>query len=154
VLAGEADLVLRRPQLLLELQDVLVRLEIGVILDNCEQRAERRGEHVLGRRQLGRTLGARRNGVRTGVGHVRQDPLLESHVALDGIHEIRDQVVATLELDLDLGERLVDLQPSADKSVVDRDDEHDHEDDDDEHDDERKFHAPPPGGKLTRWRRR
>src|SRR5438309_9330988 len=40
VLPREADLVLGRRQLLLEVQDVLVRLELRIVLDDREQRAE------------------------------------------------------------------------------------------------------------------
>src|SRR5260221_6957821 len=43
VLAAERDLVLGRGQLLLERQDVLVRLEVRVVLDNGEQGSQGRG---------------------------------------------------------------------------------------------------------------
>src|SRR6476619_824026 len=52
VLARERDLVLGRRQLLLELEDVLVRLEVRVVLDHREQRAKRAGQRVLGCRLL------------------------------------------------------------------------------------------------------
>jgi hypothetical protein len=109
VLARERDLVLGRGQLLLELEDVLVGLELGIVLDDGEQRAQRAGQRVLGGGLLaGPWRRRRRRGA--GVGDVGQDLLLEAHVALDGVHEVRDQVVAALELDLDLGEGLVDPQ--------------------------------------------
>ena len=66
VLAAERDLVLGRGQLLLELEDVLVRLELGIVLDDGEQRAERAGQGVLGGGLLGRALGA--GGDRVGAG--------------------------------------------------------------------------------------
>ena len=53
VLARERDLVLGRRQLLLELEDVLVGLELGVVLDDREQRAQRAGQRVLGGGLLG-----------------------------------------------------------------------------------------------------
>ena len=53
-----------------------------------------------------------------GVRDVGQDLLLELHVALDRVHEVRDQVVAPLELDLDLGEGFVDPEPSLDQAVL------------------------------------
>ena len=49
-----------------------------------------------------------------------------------------------LELDLDLGERLVDPQALLDKAVVDPDHEHDQDHDDGENDDQREVHTPPP----------
>ena len=84
---------------------------------------------------LGRALGAGGDGRGAGVGDVGQDLLLEAHVALDRVHEVRDQVVAALELDLDLGERLVDPEAPLDQAVVDPDHE-DHRDDDDRDDDD------------------
>ena len=84
----------------------------------------------------GRTLGAGGDGRGAGVRDVGQDLLLEPHVALDGVHEVGDQVVASLELDLDLGERLVDPEASLDQPVVEPDHEehrdHDDRDDDDQ----------------------
>src|ERR687895_2618844 len=47
VLPREADLVLGRGQLLLEVEHVLVRLQIRVVLDDGEQRSQGRGERVL-----------------------------------------------------------------------------------------------------------
>ncbi len=40
VLAGEPDLVLGGGQLLLQLQDVLVGLQVGIVLDDGEQRTQ------------------------------------------------------------------------------------------------------------------
>ena len=52
VLAAEADLVLGGGQLLLQLQDVLVRLQVGVVLDQGEQLAQGAGQEVLRLRRL------------------------------------------------------------------------------------------------------
>ena len=81
-----------------------------------------------------------RDGGGAGVRDVGQDLLLEAHVALDGVHEVRDQVVAALQLDFDLGERLVDAQSLLDQAVVDPDHDHD-QDDDDRDDDQQGGHA-------------
>src|SRR6187431_2943345 len=48
VLAREADLVLGRRELLLELHDVRARLEVRVVLDDREQRSQRASQRVLG----------------------------------------------------------------------------------------------------------
>ena len=130
MLARERDLVLGRGQLLLQLEHVLVGLELGVVLDDREQRAQRAGQRVLGGGLLGRALGTGGHGGGAGVGDVGQDLLLEAHVALDRVHEVRDQVVTALELDLDLGERLVDAQALLDQAVVDPDRDDDQDDDD------------------------
>ena len=120
MLAREADLVLGRRQLLLELHDVLVRLEVRVVLDDREQRAQRAGQRVLRLGLLRRALGPGGDGVGAGLGDPGQDVLLEAHVALDGLHEVRDEVVAALELDLDLAERLVDPVALRDEAVVEQ----------------------------------
>ena len=67
VLAGERDLVLGGRQLLLEFEDVLVRLELGVVLDDREQRAQGPGQDVLGLGLGGGALGAGGDRVRAGV---------------------------------------------------------------------------------------
>ncbi len=61
-------------------------------------------------------------------------------VALDGLDEVRDQVVAPLELDVDLRPGVLDAVPQADEAVVGQDDvqadddgEHDQDDEDDGH---------------------
>src|SRR4029453_1848564 len=69
------------------------------------------------------------------------DLLLEAHVALDRVHEVRDEVVAALELDLDLGQRLVDAIPLLDQAVVQPDHEDHDQDDDRDDDDQRPVHA-------------
>ena len=55
------------------------------------------------------------------LGHVLEHRLLESHVALDGVDEVRDQVPAALELDFDLRVCLADAQPALNEAVVDQD---------------------------------
>src|SRR5262245_64714259 len=56
-LAGVRDAALGAGQLLLELREVLVRLEVGVGLGQREQRLEGPGDHVLGLGLLRRALG-------------------------------------------------------------------------------------------------
>src|SRR5207249_2400614 len=73
---------------------------------------------------------------------VSEHLLLEPHVALHGVDEVRDQVMASLELHLDLGERLVDPQSPLDETVVDPDDQHDEDDDDGKDDQDGWRHAP------------
>src|SRR5205823_5940387 len=87
-------------------------------------RGRRREAEVNGRnglRLLGRTLSAGRHGIGARLRDLGQHCLLEAHVALDGVHEVRDQVPASLQLDLDLGQRLVDAQPLLNQAVVDQD---------------------------------
>src|SRR4029078_13401965 len=72
------------------------------------------------------------------------DLVLECAVALEGVQEVRDQVVAALELDLDLRERLVDSQALLDEAVVGQDQEPDHDHDYHDQDDQRQAHAVAP----------
>src|SRR6185436_15675476 len=58
VLPAKRDLVLGRRQLLLELEDVLVGLQLGIVLDDGEQRSECARERVLGLGLGGGALGA------------------------------------------------------------------------------------------------
>ena len=106
------------------------------------------GEHVLRGCLLGRALAPAATALARAFGDVRQDLLLEAHVALDGVHEVRDQVVPALELDLDLGESLIDAESLLDQAVVDPDREDDQQDDDADDDDGREIHAPPPVGRA------
>ena len=88
-------------------------------------------EDSLGGGGLGRPLRARRGGARLGDG--LEGAALVRRIALDRLDEVRDQVVAPLELHLDLGPRVVDAVALLDEAVVERD-HVDHEQDDDDHD--------------------
>src|SRR5687768_3582840 len=143
MLAAEPDLVLRRGQLLLELHDVLVRLELRVVLDQREELSQRSGEEVLGLSRLAgvrRTALLRADGGGSGLDDPSQGLLLEVHVALDGVDEVRDQIVAALELDADLVPRLVDHVPQADKAVVREDEKEEDDRDRDQQNDEPQWH--------------
>jgi len=61
-------------------------------------------------------------------------------VALHGLDEVRDEVVAPLELNVDIGPRLLHALAQRDQPVVRRDEEQDDRDDDDGDDD--RFHRP------------
>ena len=144
VLAAEADLVLGRRQLLLELHDVLVRLQVGVVLDQREELAQGAGQEVLGLCGLAGVGGTGLLGVDGGAASLddlRQGLLLEVHVALHRIDEVRDQVVASLELDADLVPRLVDHVPQPDQAVVGEDQEQDDDRDRDQQDDQPEWHS-------------
>ena len=78
VLAREADLVLGRRQLLLQLEHVLVRLQLGVVLDDREERAQRAGQRVLGLRLLGGALGAGGDRVGARLGDLGRAPAARS----------------------------------------------------------------------------
>ena len=134
-LAGVGDATFGGGQFLLQRQEVLVGLEVGVRLAEREHLAERAGEHVVG---LGLCLGGVGRGDRrvAGLDHGFEGAALVGGVALDGLDEVRDEVESALELDVDLRPGVVDLVAAADQAVVHRrsSTRHDHQHDDD-HDD-------------------
>ena len=126
MLACEADLVLRAGELFLKLHEVLVRLQVRVALREREQLAQRAGEHVLG---LGLIVYARGvDRLLTGLDDRLERLPLVGGVALDRVHEVGDQVVATLELDVDVRPGLLGGDLLALDAVVDADDEQRHDD--------------------------
>ena len=124
MLATEADLVLRGGELLLQLNHILVRLQRGVCLYVGEEGAQRAAEHVLGLRLCGGVAsGAGTHGGGARGGNALKDALLKSHLPLHRLNEVRDQVIAALQLHLDLTERFVHAISTAHQSVKCRDNE-------------------------------
>src|SRR5262245_31132400 len=139
-LAPVGDLVLERRDPLLQLQEVLVRLEVGVVLGDREQALE-------GGRHLGAGLSLGGGTLRPQVARAGGDHLFKSvpfvlHVPLAHLHQPRDLVVALLLQDLDVRPRLVDVDANGDQLVVDADEiADDHEGQDNQHDQEDHGHA-------------
>ena len=132
-LARHLDPVLRLLQLPLQVPEVVAGAELRVCLGDREQPADGGREEVLGLRLL-------RDAGRLLRGRARTCDLLERcplvrRVALDRLHEVRDEVVAAAELHVDLGPRVVHTVAQADELVVDEDDRQREHDDDDDGDD-------------------
>src|SRR5690606_31932754 len=124
-------------QLLRQLGEVLVRLQVRVRLRQREQRLERPGDLVLG---LGLVVGRlRRHAGVAGLDHRVERLALVGGVALDGLDQVGDEVVAARQLDVDLGPGVLDAVPQRDQAVVADDDvqreqnDEGDDDDDDEH---------------------
>ena len=150
-LAGEADFVLGRGELLGELHHVLVGFEIGVLLGDDHEAGERAAEAGFGGKQafhrvaiggVGGDGGSGGGGDVAGFDHGLERGALVLHVALGGLDEVGDEIVAALELDVDLGEGVFEAIAEGDEGVVDAGDpergdekngEDDAEDDKDEH---------------------
>src|SRR5688572_13077965 len=149
-LARERHLVLGAGELFLDRQHVLVGLEVGVGLGEREQASEHAGERALGlaealhRRRVAR-VGRRalRRGHRLipGLDHRFERLALVLEVALDDFHQVRDQVVAPLELHVDLRERILVPVAQRDQAVVDADGPDGEPDDDDQYDPAANAHA-------------
>src|SRR5258706_6065463 len=117
--ARELDLVLGRGQGLLEVGEGGDRLQVRVVLRHGEQAAQALAQHVLGRSDLGRVArGARRHSGGPGVGDRLEGAALVAHVALHRVDQVGDQVVAALELDVDLRPGFLRPVAGADQAVV------------------------------------
>lgn len=141
-LARERDLVLGRGQLFGELHHVLVRLQVRISLGNCEQPAQRAVELRFGTGELLHGSRVARIGSRalqTAHGAVTcsndgfESFALMLDITLGGLHQVRDQVVATRELHIDLCECVLVGVAAADQPVVDRNEEERDGDQDAEH---------------------
>src|SRR4051812_7399805 len=109
------DPVLAGGQLLLQVQKVLVRLQVRIGLGQGEDRLQRAAQHVLG---LGLLLWrAGRHGRVAGCDHRLEGLALVGGVALDGLDQVRDEVVAPLELHVDLRPGVLHLVPQLDEAV-------------------------------------
>src|SRR6185295_11514081 len=142
-LARERHLVLGAAELLLDREHVLVRLEVGIRLGEREQAAEHAGERALGlaearhRRRVSRlAAGDGRCSYRliSRLDHRFERLALVLQVALRRLHQVGDQVVAALELHVDLRERVLVPVAQRDQPVVDADRPDCESDDDAEYD--------------------
>src|ERR1043165_3491691 len=138
-LAREGDLVLGAGELLLQREHVLVGFQVRVRLGEGEHLAEHAGQRALGLAQLlHRRWIAGRGGRSEGgalCGIARLDHRLERlalvlNVALRRLDQVRNQVVAALELHVDLREGVLEAVPERDQPVVDRDRPYGERDDD------------------------
>src|SRR5574342_246033 len=129
-LPGEGDAVLGGGELLLQRQHVGVGLEVRVGLGHRQEAGEHAGEGPLGAgegRHGGRVAGAGRRRLGRGQGgvagshHRLQRLALELHVTLGGLDQVGDEVVAPLQLDVDLAEGVLVAVAAGDEAVVDGD---------------------------------
>ncbi len=131
------DLRLGADQLLLQREEVLVRLEVGVALGDRDQPSEPRRDGVLGARLILHPRGAHR--LRPRLGHLLEDLALVRRVPLHRLDQVGDQVVPAAELHVDLRPAVLDAVPERDEPVVrehgpeQQDHDHGDEDPDDEH---------------------
>src|SRR6185312_13139725 len=138
-LAGKGHLVLRRGELFGELHHVLVGLEIRISLGHGHQPTECPTELLVGAGEVldcGGISGVRGGGLQPFIRDVaRLDDRLERlafvlYVSLGRLHQIRDQVVTTGELHVDLRKRVLERVARRDQAVVGRNEDDDGCDDD------------------------
>ncbi len=142
-LAGEGDLVFRGGQFLAELHHVLVGFQVGIGFHHHIETAHgagkglfaaSQGAHGLGIAGVGCSLAQGVGGGVARIDHGFQGFPLMLHVGLGGFHQVGDQVIATLELNLDLGKGVLVAVFQGDEGVVYADDIHDQAGDDDQYD--------------------
>lgn len=133
-LARVAHLVLGVFERGLELRKVGVRLKIGVSLGHSEELAQGAGQHVVGF-HLGFGRGGAHGGVAR-VDHGGKRVLLVFSVALDGLDQVGDQVVAALQLRVDVLPGVINAIALGDHVVVDAGDGADNHNDNNDTDDD------------------
>src|SRR5712692_3148524 len=132
VLDGVFDL----GQCVLELREAFHRAKLRVSLSQGKQLPQRAGEHTL-RLALGRgALGT--HGAVARVDNRIERALFVRGVALDGFHDVGNQVVASLELHVNVGPGIVALHLQAHQAVVNATNQQYHSQDDKGHDQHRE----------------
>src|SRR5258705_10663552 len=114
--AAGRDLVLEVGQLAGQLLEVGVCLQIRIGLRQGDQPAERAAQLVFGGRDLCRSL--RRHRTVAGFYHLIERAALVRGVALHGLDQIGDQVVALFELHVDVGKGLADTLTERNQPVI------------------------------------
>ena len=117
--ARGGELVLDVGELGLQLLEVRVGLEVRIGLRQRDQPAERAGQHAFSAAAFCRRCPAPLIAALRAWITASSVPLLVRGVALHGLDQVRDQVVALLQLHVDVGEGLVDALPQRDEAVVD-----------------------------------
>jgi hypothetical protein len=134
VAAGVLQRVLDLRERLLELREVLRCAELGIRFGQGEQPAQRGRQRPFRLTALGRSRTLGRHGPIPCGDHRFEGLLLVAGVALHGFDDVRDEIRAPFELDVDIGPGVVGLDVQPDEPVVDADDgqggrRKDHEDD-------------------------
>ena len=135
-LARVAHLVLGVLECSLELHKVGVRLKVGVGLGHGKELAQCTGQHVVGF-HFGLGGGGAYGGVAR-VDHGGERVLLVLGVALDGLDQVGDQVVAALQLRVDVLPGVIDTIALGNHVVVDASDGADDHNDNNDTDDDGK----------------
>jgi hypothetical protein len=108
--------VLGARELVHEACEGLIRLQVRVVLDHDQQTSQGRGLFVGRLDRLFGRLRARQLGAR--LGNLPEDITLLLRDSLGGFHQVRDQVVAALQLVLDLRPLCLDRLFLRDELVI------------------------------------
>ncbi len=94
-------------EIALQLEEIAAGFQIGIILRQREQPAERGRQRAFGLRALRDVALRQRLRRRAHLGHLFQHAALVRRIAFDGLHQIADEVGAALELDVDAAPGLI-----------------------------------------------
>ena len=141
VAPGILDSVFYGSELCLEIAESAGRLELRVGFDRHSKSAQRGRELALGLRACGGSGALRGDCVRSGLGYRVESSALVGGVAFYGLDQIRDEISAAFELDVDVGPGVLGADSEGDESVVEDDVERYENDDDDEEADQHSWRA-------------
>ncbi len=128
-------------QRILQGREALDGAELRVGFGEREQAFQRAGQHVFGLGLVGRAGGA--HGAIAGVDDGFKSAFLVAGVALDGLDEVGDEVVAPLELDVDVSPGVVRGDLETNQAVI-------HPDQDENDQDNAGENDPTDHGKTSR----
>ena len=132
-LTGVGDFLLERLELGLQVQEVLVGLQLRIRFGHGLEVHDRAAQLVFGLDALCHITGLRRlECAGAGLGHLCEHLRFMGSVPLDGLHEIRDEVGALLELHVDLRPAVFDAIAQCDQTVVGGHSPQHYQDDDNE----------------------
>ena len=133
IASGVLDGVFDLGEGILQRSETLDGAELRIGFGKGKEAFERAGEHVFGCGLVGGASGG--HGAIAGVDNSFESAFFMAGVAFDGFDEIGNQVVAALELNINVGPGVVALDFQADQAVVHADAEKHQQDKDDQQDD-------------------
>ena len=125
--------------MVLEVQEVRIRLEFRVLLRDHVDAGHQAGQHAFSGSDSGHVpLRQRASGGLASLGELLEDFTLVRGVSLHGVDEVGDHVVALLQQHVDVGPGLFDVLFESDQTVPRRHEPNQHNSSDDATNDE--FH--------------
>ena len=120
-LSAVGDLILQRDELVLKVQEVGVRLEVGVLLSDHEDSRKHASEQSLGGRPTSDVAGGEspRSGLAS-LCELVENAGLVLGITLDDADHVGDHVVALIEQDIDVVPRVLGVFVEIDESIPGR----------------------------------
>ena len=120
-LSAVGDLILQRDELVLKVQEVGVRLEVGVLLSDHVDSRKHACEHALGGRHACDVAGGKSAGsALASLCELVENAGLVLGITLDDADHVGDHVVALIEQDIDVVPRVLGVFVEIDESIPGR----------------------------------